>query len=128
MPHIIVEYTNNLATVIEPDKLLPALHAVLLAKPDIFPIGGIRSRAIALEHFYVADGANSDDAFVHLTLKIGGGRTKAEKDETCSALFTVLTNHFEKTFKERGLALSLELNEFGAGGTLKKNTIHARYK
>ncbi|GAF13014.1 5-carboxymethyl-2-hydroxymuconate delta-isomerase [Bacillus sp. JCM 19046] len=128
MPHIIVEYTNNLVADINVNQLLPSLHEVFLAQPETFPIGGIRSRAIALEHYYVADGADSNDAFVHLTLKIGAGRTKTEKDHTCTALFAVLTDHFSKTFTQRSLALSLELYEFGTDGTLKKNTIHERYR
>ncbi|WP_054703601.1 5-carboxymethyl-2-hydroxymuconate Delta-isomerase [Bacillus sp. JCM 19041] len=128
MPHIVVEYTRNLDATIQCDRLLPALHSVLLKQPDVFPIGGIRSRAIPLDHFYIADGSEKDDAFVHLTLKIGAGRSIAEKEHTCSGLFDVLVDHFRDEFNKRGLALSLELSEFGEGGTLKKNTIHARYK
>ncbi|WP_078393528.1 5-carboxymethyl-2-hydroxymuconate Delta-isomerase [Shouchella patagoniensis] len=128
MPHIIVEYTRNLDTIIQFDQLLPALHSVLLKQPDVFPIGGIRSRAIPLDHFYIADGSRKDDAFVHLTLKIGAGRSMAEKQHTCSELFDVLVDYFRDEFNKRGLALSLELSEFSKGGTLKKNSIHTRYK
>ncbi|MFB4212776.1 5-carboxymethyl-2-hydroxymuconate Delta-isomerase [Shouchella sp. JSM 1781072] len=128
MPHLIVEYTANLAEVIDTDILLPKLHDVLLAKPTLFPIGGIRSRAIPLHAYYVADGSETSDAFVHLTFKIGAGRSQEEKETTCQELFTVLTDHFASEWSKRGIALSLELAEFGEAGTLKKNNIHARFK
>jgi 5-carboxymethyl-2-hydroxymuconate isomerase len=43
-----------------------------LAATGIFPIGGIRSRAIWLDTWQMADG-KQDYAFVHMTLKIGAG-------------------------------------------------------
>ena len=36
--------------------------------------------------------------------------------------------HFAEQFAQRGLALSLELNEFSEAGTLKHNNLHARFK
>lgn len=45
-----------------------------LAATGIFPIGGIRSRAHWLDTWQMADG-RQDYAFVHMTLKIGAGRS-----------------------------------------------------
>ncbi|WP_233205029.1 5-carboxymethyl-2-hydroxymuconate Delta-isomerase [Geobacillus sp. WSUCF-018B] len=73
MPHFIVEYTANLGEEADIRGLLEKVHRVLIKRRDSFPIGGIRSRAIRLDEYYVADGAE-DDAFVHATLKIGAGR------------------------------------------------------
>jgi 5-carboxymethyl-2-hydroxymuconate isomerase len=70
MPHFIVEYTDNIKDKADIPALLEKVHEVLIAHGDIFPVGGIRSRAIELHHYRVADGAE-DDAFVHATLKIG---------------------------------------------------------
>lgn len=127
MPHIIVEYTDNLKEETDISQLLQSLNNVLIARSPVFPIGGIRSRAIELHDYCVADGT-VDDAFVHVTFKIGAGRSNEVKDETCQALFEVVTEHFSEVFDKRSLALSLELVEFSEAGTYKKNNIHKRYQ
>ena len=127
MPHIIVEYTDNLSGQTNISQLLKSLNEVLIARSPNFPIGGIRSRAIELQDYCVAD-CTEDDAFVHVTFKIGAGRSNEVKEETCQALFDVVTDHFSGIFNKRTLALSLELFEFSEAGTYKKNNIHKRYQ
>ncbi len=127
MPHLIVEHTDNLAEEAAIPDLLRKANAVLIAQNGVFPIGGIRSRAIRLTDYCVADGA-ADDAFVHLTLKIGAGRTAEQKQAAGDALFAMVTEHFAALFARRFLALSLEIQEFSETGTWKQNNIHPRYK
>lgn len=50
-----------------------------LAATGIFPIGGIRSRAHWLDTWQMADG-KQDYAFVHMTLKIGSGRSLESRE------------------------------------------------
>jgi len=127
MPHIIVEYTDNIKTEANISSLLKKLNMVLISRSNIFPIGGIRSRATLLHDYCVADGTE-DDAFVHVMLKIGAGRSEKDKKETCDELFEVIKGHFAELFANRYLALSMELVEFSEGGTYKYNNIHNRYK
>jgi 5-carboxymethyl-2-hydroxymuconate isomerase len=73
MPHFIAECTDN----IREQADLPGLFAKVneaLAATGIFPLGGIRSRAHWLDTWQMADGKH-DYAFVHMTLKIGAGRS-----------------------------------------------------
>ncbi|WP_376966752.1 5-carboxymethyl-2-hydroxymuconate Delta-isomerase [Azospirillum sp. A26] len=127
MPHLTVEYTGNLGEQADIPALLRKANAVLIAQGGVFPTGGIRSRAIRLEDFCVADGT-ADDAFVHLTLKIGAGRSAEQKMKTGDALFAMVKDHFAALFASRFLALSLEIQEFSEAGTWKHNNIHGRYK
>lgn len=127
MPHVIVEYTANLKEAVDIRELLRKINVTLISQGETFPIGGIRSRAIELQDYVVADGANEDDAFVHVSLKIGKGRTKEEKKAACDQVFEVVTEHLEEVFANRYLALSLELAEF-THPTYKKNNIHVRYR
>ncbi|KWW11491.1 MULTISPECIES: 5-carboxymethyl-2-hydroxymuconate Delta-isomerase [Peribacillus] len=127
MPHIIVEYTDNIKDEIQIGELLKKMNDVLISFPTIFPIGGIRSRAIELKHYRVADGSE-DDAFVHALLKMGAGRNEPDKTKVCEKLFAMMEAHFAPLFSKRYLALSMELVEFGESGTYKKNNIHDRYK
>lgn len=127
MPHFIIEYTDNIKDDIQLDVLFKHIHDVLISYSSIFPVGGIRSRAIELKDYLVADGTE-DDAFVHATLKIGAGRSEGDKREVCDKLFEVIQAHFANLFSKRYLALSMELVEFSEFGTYKKNNIHQRYK
>jgi 5-carboxymethyl-2-hydroxymuconate isomerase len=43
-------------------------------------------------------------------------------------LFDIMQAHFADAYAKRGLALSLELNEFSESGTLKHNNLHARFR
>lgn len=127
MPHFIIEYTDNIKTEADISGLLEKTNDVLISRSNIFPIGGIRSRAIEIYDYRVADGSEND-AFVHATLKIGTGRSEADKKATCDELFEVIKAHFAYLFAKRYLALSMELIEFSEAGTYKHNNIHARFK
>ena len=126
MPHLIVEYTDNLSAAGDIPGLLRKANGVLIAQGGSFKPGAVRSRATALREYCIADG-QADDAFVHVTLKIGAGRTLQEKKSACDALFALIKEHFAALFARRYLALSLELYEFDEGGTYKHNNIHGRF-
>ena len=127
MPHLIYEYTDNLL----PDADIPALlgksNRVLIDQGGVFPTGAIRSRAICLAEYCVADGT-VDDAFVHAVLKMGAGRSEEARKKAGDELFAMICEHFAPIFARRSLALSLEIVEFSEAGTWKQNNIHARYR
>ena len=127
MPHLIVEYTDNLRGDARIPELLKSLNETLIAQGGTFPVGAIRSRAIALTDYRMADGA-ADYAFVHVTLKIGAGRDAATKKQACDALFEAIKAHFAEAFAKRLLALSMELYEFDERGTYKHNNVHSRFR
>lgn len=128
MPHVIFEVTENLdAPESDIKVLLHKTNQVLIDQGGVFPIGGIRSRVIWLRDYCVADGT-VDDAFVHVTVKMGAGRTEAEKKKAGDELFAMIKNHFADIFQKRSLALSMEITEFSEAGTWKQNNIHARYR
>ncbi|MVW60681.1 5-carboxymethyl-2-hydroxymuconate isomerase [Massilia sp. NEAU-DD11] len=127
MPHLTFECTDNIYDAAALPALLKRANEVLISQGGAFPTGGIRSRAIRLTDYCVADGS-ADDAFVHATLKIGSGRSPDAKQRTGDALFRLMTEHFADLYALRGLALSLEIAEFSEAGTWKQNNIHARYK
>jgi 5-carboxymethyl-2-hydroxymuconate isomerase len=127
MPHFIVEYTANLEQDGDLPGLLKKVNDILIAQNGVFPIGGIRSRAVRLEHYRMADG-QADYAFVHAQLKIGAGRDEATKQRVGDALFDMMKAHFAALYEKRYLALSMEIAEFSEAGTWKHNNVHARFR
>jgi 5-carboxymethyl-2-hydroxymuconate isomerase len=126
MAHLTYEYTSNIKAQANIPALLQKSNQSLIGQ-GVFPIGGIRSRAIELTDYCMADG-QADYAFVHATLKIGAGRTEEAKRKTCDELFEVVKAHFAELFAQRYLALSMELYEFDEAGTYKHNNVHSRFK
>ena len=126
MAHFIVEYTHNIAADADIPGLLRKANEALIAQ-QVYPIGGIRSRAIELTDWRMADGAE-DYAFVHATFKLGAGRAREVRQRTGDALFEVMKTHFAGLYARRYLALSLEIYEFDEAGTWKHNNVHARFR
>lgn len=125
MPHFYAECTDNIRT--EAD--LPALFAQVnaaLAATGIFPLGGIRSRAIWLDTWQMADGQR-DYAFVHMTLKIGSGRSPESRAEVGEMLFTLIKQHFAALMERRYLALSFAIEELHPTLNYKQNNVHALF-
>ena len=126
MPHFIAECTDN----IREQADLPGLFAKVneaLAATGIFPIGGIRSRAHWLDTWQMADG-KQDYAFVHMTLKIGAGRSLESREAVGEMLFALIKAHFAELMADRYLALSFELDELHPTLNYKQNNVHALFK
>ncbi|AHW95774.1 5-carboxymethyl-2-hydroxymuconate Delta-isomerase [Enterobacter asburiae] len=126
MPHFIAECTDN----IREQADLPGLFAKVneaLAATGIFPIGGIRSRAHWLDTWQMADGRH-DYAFVHMTLKIGAGRSLESRQQVGEMLFALIKAHFAELMADRYLALSFELDELHPTLNYKQNNVHALFK
>ncbi|MFM0296310.1 MULTISPECIES: 5-carboxymethyl-2-hydroxymuconate Delta-isomerase [Paraburkholderia] len=131
MPHLTLEYSANLADHASIGQLCNALaHSLDTQRENeqrVYPLGGIRVRALRCEQYCIADG-RADAAFLHANLKIGAGRSEAVKKATGDALFALIKQHFAAEFEQHGLALSLEINEFSEAGTWKHNNLHVRLK
>ncbi|QDK19153.1 5-carboxymethyl-2-hydroxymuconate Delta-isomerase [Leclercia adecarboxylata] len=126
MPHFIVECTEN----IREQADLPGLFARVneaLAATGIFPLGGIRSRAHWVDTWQMADGRH-DYAFVHMTLKIGAGRSLESRQQVSEMLFALIKDHFAGLMAARYLALSFEIEELHPTLNFKQNNVHALFK
>ncbi|WP_432258393.1 5-carboxymethyl-2-hydroxymuconate Delta-isomerase [Cupriavidus sp. TMH.W2] len=131
MPHLTLEYSEGLSDedsmTLLCRKLARSLHEQKEGDKAVYPLGGIRVRALRCEEYCIADG-QTDAAFLHANLKIAVGRSEAVKKATGDALFDIIKQHFAGIFEKQGLALSLEINEFSEAGTWKHNNLHTRLK
>lgn len=125
MPHFIAECTDNIREQADLPGLFAKVNEVLAAT-GIFPLGGIRSRAHWLDTWQMADG-KQDYAFVHMTLKIGAGRSLESREEVGEMLFALIKAHFADLMAARYLALSFELDELHPTLNYKQNNVHALF-
>lgn len=126
MPHFIAECTENIREQADLPGLFSKVNEALTAT-GIFPPGGIRSRAHWLDTWRMADGKR-DYAFVHMTLKIGAGRSLESRQAVGEALFTLIKTHFAPLMENRYLALSFEIEELHPTLNFKQNNVHALFK
>jgi 5-carboxymethyl-2-hydroxymuconate isomerase len=113
MPHIIVEYTGNIAAKADADGLLKSLTNALARCGTKFPVSAIRARATELQTYFMADGAD-DYAFVHIELRVAPGRSPEIKQQARTVLLEAAKAHFADMLASRPLALTLELTETAA--------------
>ena len=75
MPHCIIEYSKDLESSFQPEKLIEAVQNGAL-KSGLFEPGHIRTRSIAYENFIAGYEVQS---FIHVTLRILSGRNQQQK-------------------------------------------------
>jgi 5-carboxymethyl-2-hydroxymuconate isomerase len=122
MPHIVVEYSANIRDRMGLDGLIERLHATAIGT-GVFPLGGTRTRAAERTHYRVADG-HPDNAFVHVTLRIGHGRDADTKAQAARAVFDALCAHLAPLYDAIPLGISFELQEIDPALSFKKNNLH----
>ena len=126
MPHFILEYSANLKDDLDLDGLFNALHETAM-ETGVFPLGGIRFRAVRCDDYLIAD-ADPDNAFVHMTAKIGRRRDPDVRQEVAEKIFNALVEYLDALYRARPLAISFELTELTPGLSFRKNNIHEKIK
>ena len=126
MPHFILEYSANLEAEIQIPRLFEKLHEAALAT-GVFPLGGIRSRALRCEHYRISDG-DPHQGFVHLTLKVGTGRDLKTLQVVGEKIFQTLTQHLQPVYDQWFMGISFEMVELHPDLNFKQNNIHQRFQ
>lgn len=123
MPHLTLEYSRNLDGRIDIPAMVDCMHEVA-AGIDVLPVGGLRTRAVARDHYRIADG-HPDNAFVNAVLRIAPGRSAEAKKAAGETLFGALAHFLNAAYDRSPLAISLEIQELDAELRWKKNNLRA---
>jgi 5-carboxymethyl-2-hydroxymuconate isomerase len=119
MPHLTLEYTDNLDFEIQP--LLARLHEEVVATGAI-NLKGIKSRVVCHTQYRIADG-KLDYAFVHVGLLIREGRPLDIQKEATRRVMAVLKETFGHRFETGKISLSVDLKEMREGIALTDHNI-----
>ena len=123
MPHIIVEHSKGIAKSLFIQRLIGNLHEAAKTMPAL-PMGGVRTRAHAVDRYRVGDGEIGRE-FIYIVVRLGQGRTDEVKREIGETLFGILTDFTADPFDAgQPLSLGLEIQEIEKDWTWKKNNIH----
>jgi 5-carboxymethyl-2-hydroxymuconate isomerase len=119
MPHLTLEYSDNIEVDVQP--LLARLHEEVVATGAI-NLKGIKSRAIKHTQYRIADG-DPDYAFVHVGLLIREGRPIEVQKDATQRVMKVLKETFGNLFETRKLSLTVDLKEMRDGIALTEHNI-----
>lgn len=107
MPHLVLEYSNNITGIDNLNKLFDKLHH-LLAEELPTQLSSCKSRCIIHPLFFVGD-QDKANAFVHLTIKILSGRSQHKKNYLGEIALNVLKDFFEPAATHLTVKASVEL-------------------
>lgn len=106
MPHIVLEYTDNLPERPDFQRLFAELHTALVAVGDI-ELDHLKSRAVRLTDWHIGDG-DILHAMVHVKLHLINRRTVEFKRRAVAAMQPVVAAHFARALAERKCQICFE--------------------
>jgi 5-carboxymethyl-2-hydroxymuconate isomerase len=126
MPHFTIEYSANLDGLVDMAAVVEVVRKAAV-ETGIFPLGGIRVRAIRCEHYAIADG-NPRFGFLDMVLRLGEGRDLAARQKAGEHIFRILSEHLDPVFKASQFALSFDMQINDKETSWKRNNIHEALK
>lgn len=109
MPHIIIEYSANLAAVAAIPELTSAVHQTA-AGSGLFEIAAIRTRAVGRDLVMIGDGKPTN-GFILITVRMKAGREPAVQEKFAAALMDTASRYLATAFEERFITLNVEIHE-----------------
>jgi 5-carboxymethyl-2-hydroxymuconate isomerase len=126
MPHFTIEYSANLDSHLDMGEVVELVRKAAV-ETGIFPLGGIRVRAVRCEHYAIADGRN-DYGFLDMVLRLGEGRDLATRKKAGEQIFRALSDHLDPVFASGKFALSFDMQINDKETSWKRNNIHDALK
>jgi 5-carboxymethyl-2-hydroxymuconate isomerase len=122
MPHFTIEYSANLDARIDIGAACEVVRKAAV-ETGMFPLGGIRVRAIRCAHFAIADGRHGL-GFLDMVLRLGEGRDLAARQRAGAHIFKALSDHLDPVFADDTFALSFDMQINDKETSWKRNGIH----
>jgi 5-carboxymethyl-2-hydroxymuconate isomerase len=126
MPHFTIEYSANLDKRVDMGAVVEVVRKAAV-ETGVFPLGGIRVRAIKCEHYAIADG-NPQLAFLSMVLRLGEGRDLPTRKKAGEYIFKALSAHLDPVFASSKFALSFDMQINDKETSWKRNNIHEALK
>ena len=126
MPHFTIEYSANLDSRLDIGAVCEVVRKAA-AETGVFPVGGIRVRAVRCEHYAIADG-RKDYGFLAMLLRLGEGRDLATRKKAGEHVFDALSTHLDPVFATSKFALSFDMQINDKDTSWKRNNIHDALK
>ena len=119
MPNLILEYSDNVE--FDSCAFFKALHNSLVETGAV-NMKGLKSRAIKLTNYYIADG-NPEYKMVHLDIVLREGRSREIREEIARRAMVQLEATFGHYRQDSYINLSTDMKELEVGLALTNHNI-----
>ena len=126
MPHFTLEYSANLDGRVDMARVVEVVREAAV-ETGIFPLGGIRVRAVRCEQFAIADG-QPHFGFLDMVLRLGEGRDLVTRKNAGEHIFKALSSYLDPVFAGSKFALSFDMQINDKETSWKRNNIHDALK
>src|SRR4051812_1006577 len=121
MPHFTIEYSANIDALVDMAAVVELVRNAAV-QTGIFPLGGIRVRAIKCEHYAIADGRKSY-GFLDMVLRLGEGRDLPTRKKAGEHIFKALSAYLDPVFANSKFALAFDMQINDKETSWKRNNI-----
>lgn len=126
MPHILLDYSPNMKDRTDIAELCNTLRRAAIAT-GVFPMPGIRVRAICVDHVSIADG-DPAHGYIDISVRLRAGRDLDTRRAAAEAIFAAARDHLAPALAQHSIALSLEMRDIDADLSPKTGTIRDHLK
>lgn len=109
MPHVQIDHSPGLGARLDIPALCRALRDAAV-ETGVFPLAGVRVRAIECDSVVIADG-NPEHAYLDISVRLRGGRDLDTRRRAVEHLFGVARRECETLLAESSFALSMEMRD-----------------
>lgn len=108
MPHIILEYSDNIIEKKFTDLFIDIQNILVEKLPT--KLEACKSRAIICDDYVLGDN-NPQNAFVHISIKILSGRDDSLLCETSETILRLMNDFFKESKNKTNLSLSVFIED-----------------
>ena len=123
MAHFHIDYSPNLAERMDIRGFCVAIRDAA-AETGVFPVAGIRVRAIPAAHVVMADG-DPEHAYLDLSVRLRGGRSLDAKTAATAHIFAAAEAYCAEVMETSSFMLSMEMRDIDPGLSPKSSSIRA---
>jgi 5-carboxymethyl-2-hydroxymuconate isomerase len=126
MPHLMLDYSANMEDRVDIAALCDHLRRAALGT-GVFPLAGIRVRAMRADHVSIADG-NAAHGYIDISVRLREGRDMGTRKAAAQAIFDAAQAFTADAMARHSFALSLEMRNIDAELSPKTGSIRDHLK
>ena len=126
MPHIMIDFSPDMEERTDIAALCDTIRRAAIAT-GVFPIAGVRVRALRADHVSIADG-NPAHGYVDISVRLRAGRDLPTRQAATSAIFAAAEAALAPAIAAHSVALSLEMRDIDPELSPKAGSTRAHLK
>jgi 5-carboxymethyl-2-hydroxymuconate isomerase len=121
LPHLMVDYSPNLEDRVNFAALCNVLRLATI-ETGVFPMPGVRVRAMRADHVSIADG-DAAHGYIDISVRLRGGRDPGARKAATAHIFAAAKDFLNEVMSRQPIALSLEMRDIDPDLSPKYGTI-----